>query len=289
MQLEYNGYTLTIINVYMPNTQPEKAELIENLRTHLENEQERDNILIVGDFNLVTDEKDRSPPHLDDPRLVDSWTAMENKNDLIDRWWLTHENKRQFTYSQNNSLGRIDRIYTTRNLLKSCLEWTIESNCGISDHQIVTVRIMKQNTPHIGKGLWKLNKETIKWPPYVNRVRKLLVETANKMELKKDKMINIWTEAKKAIKKIGIEETNNRRRQIQKIERKIKRKLGKKVRTFQDTKNDRQEIEKLMKELNENNRIRTKKSQKTAKTRYLKEGQKSMKYFFNLNKNKHDP
>jgi len=52
------------------------------------------------------------------------------------------------------------------------------------------------------------------------------------MEQKKDKMINIWTEAKRAIKEIGIEETNNRRRQIQKIERTMKRKLGKKVRTF---------------------------------------------------------
>jgi len=39
------------------------------------------------------------------------------------------------------------------------------------------------------------------------------------MEDKSDKMINIWTETKKAIKKIGIEETNNRRRQIQKMER----------------------------------------------------------------------
>ena len=109
------------------------------------------------------------------------------------------------------------------------------------------------------------------------------------MELKRDKMINIWTETKKAIKRIGIEETNNRRRQIQKIERIMKNKLGKKVRTFKDTKNDRQEIEKLMKELNENSRIRMKKSQKTAKTKYLKEGQKNTKYFFNLNKNKHNP
>jgi len=148
---------------------------------------------------------------------------------------------------------------------------------------------MKQNTSHVGKGLWKLNKETIKWPPYVNRIRKLLVEMANQMELKRDKMINIWTETKKTIKRIGIEETNNRRQQIQKIERKMKNKLGQKVRTFKDTKNDRQEIGKLIKELNENGRTRTKKSQKTTKTKYLKEGQKSMKYFFNLNKNKHDP
>ena len=69
----------------------------------------------------------------------------------------------------------------------------------------------------------------------------------------------------------------------------MKNKLGQKVRTFKDTKNDKQEIGKLMKELNENSRTRTKKSQKTAKTKYLKESQKSTKYFFNLNKNKHDP
>ena len=69
----------------------------------------------------------------------------------------------------------------------------------------------------------------------------------------------------------------------------MKNKLGQKVRTFKDTKNDKQEIGKLMKELNENSRTRTKKSQRTAKTKCLKEGQKSTKYFFNLNKNKHDP
>jgi len=89
----------------MPNTRPEKAELIENLRIYLENEQRQENILIAGDFNLVTDEQDRSPPHSDDPRLVDSWTVIETRNDLIDRWQLTHENKRQFIYNQNNSLG----------------------------------------------------------------------------------------------------------------------------------------------------------------------------------------
>ena len=94
MQLEYNSYTLTIINVYMSNTRPKKAKLIENLRTYLKNEQKRDNILIAGDFNLVTNEQDRSLPYPDDPRLVDSWTAIENKNDLIDGWQLTYENER---------------------------------------------------------------------------------------------------------------------------------------------------------------------------------------------------
>jgi len=93
---------------------------------------------------------------------------------------------------------------------------------------------------------------------------------------------------KKAIQRIGLEETNNRRQQIQKTERIMKNKLGKRVKTFKDTKNNRQEIEKAIKELNENSRMRIRKSQKAAKMRYLKEGQKSTKYFFNLNRNRHD-
>jgi len=73
---------------------------------------------------------------------------------------------------------------------------------------------------------------------------------------------------------------------MQKTERMIKSKLEKKVRTFKDMKNDRQEIEKLMKELNENSRMRTKRSQKTAKTRYLKKVKRAQ---FNLNKDRHGP
>ena len=111
----------------------------------------------------------------------------------------------------------------------------------------------------------------------MNQIRKLLVEAANQMEAKSNKIINIWTETKNTIKRIGIEETNNRRRQIQKTERVLRSRLGKKAKIFQDMKTHRQEIEKLMKKLNEKSRIKIKRSQKTAKTRYLKEGQKNMK------------
>jgi len=55
----------------MPNTRLEKAKIIENLKAHLENKQ-KDSTLITRDFNLVTDEQDRSPLYSDDPKLVDS-------------------------------------------------------------------------------------------------------------------------------------------------------------------------------------------------------------------------
>jgi len=45
--------------------------------------------------------------------------------------------------------------------------------------------------PYIGKELWKLNEETIKWPPYVNRIKKLLVEIVREMEDRSNKKIDI--------------------------------------------------------------------------------------------------
>jgi len=235
----------------MPNTKTGKVETIKKLKDYLESDQEENDLLVVEDFNLITDEQDRSPPHADDLGLTTKWNELEIGNELVDRWRFFHPNDRQFTYAQADSLGRIDRMYVERNLLKNCLEWTIESNWGISDHQMTTVRMMKHNTLYIGKGLWKLDKETIKWPSYVNRIRKLLVEVVREIENTNNKKVDIWMKAKNLIKSIGIEKTNNRRRQIQRAERLIKTKLEKKMKLFKDTTAKRQEIEKLTRRIDE--------------------------------------
>ena len=54
-------------------------------------------------------------------------------------------------------------------------------------------------------------------------------------------------------------------------------KLSKKIKTFKNTKNNRQKIMRLMKEFNNNGEMRITRSQRTAKTRYLKKGQKNTK------------
>jgi len=47
-----------------------KAESIKKLKNHLESEQKKDNLLIIGDFNLIIDEQDRSLPYANDPGLT---------------------------------------------------------------------------------------------------------------------------------------------------------------------------------------------------------------------------
>jgi len=162
LKLEWNDCKMTIINVYIPNLKSNKAKIIKKLRDHLETQPEENNLLVIGDFNFITDEQNRFPSHADDSNLTNRWNELEIHNELVDGWRATHPNERQFTHAQVDNLERIDRIYITKTFLGSCLEWTIESNWELSDYQITTVRITKHNTPYIDKGLWKLNEDIIK-------------------------------------------------------------------------------------------------------------------------------
>ena len=69
-----------------------------------------------------------------------------------------------------------------------------------------------------------------------------------------NKKINIWTRTKTLIKSIEIEETNNRKRQIQRAKRLIRNKLKKEIRLFKDIIAKRKKIGNLTKRINESKR-----------------------------------
>jgi len=56
------------------------------------------------------------------------------------------------------------------------------------------------NLPFTGKGLWKLDEDTVKWNPFKNRIRKLLLETEEKLDNIRNQEISkieIWMKTKK--------------------------------------------------------------------------------------------
>ena len=99
-----------------------------------------------------------------------------------------------------------------KKIYESTAEWTIEENNGISDYQIITTTIHSMNLPSIEKGLWKLDIEIIKWNPFKNQIRKLLLETEKKInntENQETTKLEIWIKTKKEIMKIGKKESIN--------------------------------------------------------------------------------
>ena len=74
-----------------------------------------------------------------------------------------NEKERDYTFYQigSGSSARIDRIYTTREMYNTVYNTTIESNFELSDHCLIVAKIMANNLPHIGEGMWKLKDTTI--------------------------------------------------------------------------------------------------------------------------------
>jgi len=133
------------------------------------------------------------------------------------------------------------------------------------------------NLPYIGKGLWKLDIETIKWNPFKNRIRKLLLETKEKIkdtENQETSKVEIWMRAKKKIMKIGKEESINRRRMLTRKKKDLQRKIRAKGKNNDNNSQKQSKIIEMIKELNEDGKRRIETAQMIAKAKYIKEEQK---------------
>jgi len=148
------------------------------------------------------------------------------------------------------------------------------------------------NLLSIGKGLWKLNIEMIKWNPFKNQIRKLLLKTEDKInntENQETSKVEIWMKTKKEIMKIGKEKSINQQRMLTKKKNDLQRRIKAEGKNNGNDPQRQSKIIELIKELNKGGKRRIETAQIIAKAKYIKEGQKSTKYFFNLKKDKKDP
>jgi len=67
-----------------------------------------------------------------------------------------------FIQTSSNSMAHIDRIYVHKNLLNYVYDNEVGMGQEISDHDPVFVKIMANNLPYCGKGLWRLPDELLK-------------------------------------------------------------------------------------------------------------------------------
>lgn len=293
LKVEWDDQCIDIINIYTPNDLKPKVEFLTELKTKLEEINDLYEPILIGDFNFVMDAIDRLPHRRDDNKVVEAWKAIEQEYKLNDGWRSTHEEEKCYSFNQKNSFSRIDRIYVNEELYRYTYDWRIQTGAGISDHQLTTVNIMKKGLPYIGRGIWKLDIDTIEWIPFSNRIRKALLnieENMSKAETNVESVTKQWLEGKKEIKQIGIKEATNRKRQMLNEQLKKQRKLRK---TFNKPKKGdhvkRCLAAKITRDLENMEKEKMDNAQLSAKARFKTEGERGTKYFFGINKKKLGP
>jgi len=155
----YQQEKINILNIYAPNDPSKNVALWEEIHDKILNLPQPD--IILGDFNFVKDPLDRLPAHFDNQNTVETWRALKSHLCLTDGWRSTFPKSLSYTFAQSAHQGghqsRIDRIYVHEDMSPHCKDWDISPSPIPTDHQMISVRISKQNMPFIGKGRWTLN------------------------------------------------------------------------------------------------------------------------------------
>ena len=87
---------LNMINIYAPNDPKEKEEFYIDLAKKLK-QKKKETYCLLGDFNCVTEDIDRSPVHRDNENVTKALNKLLLQNKLIDTWRAQHPQEKDYT------------------------------------------------------------------------------------------------------------------------------------------------------------------------------------------------
>ena len=74
------------------------------------------------------------------------------------------------------SRGHLDRIYTSKEISNTALNWRMDKPGIDTDHDLVSVQIMNPETPFIGKGRWAMPVFLTKDKKFKQKAIELLIK-----------------------------------------------------------------------------------------------------------------
>lgn len=282
VEMSYEEKNILLVNIHAPTKKEEKRSFFNTIKTIVRNYKY---IIMMGDFNTVFSRQDiaEGMGFKSDTGRKELRSLME-ENNMMDVWRERNENKRE--YSRRQIVGnfiyqtRIDMVLCTRNL-ECFIEKLRYEETSLSDHKPFFVHL-DWDVGKRGPGVWVLNTDILKDEDYVATIKDTIKkEKENEMYLE-DKRI-WWENLKFLLKKITISYCVLKQKCKKNKEKEIRERLEKQV---NDETEDIQKIKEIQEELKEIEENRYKGAMLRCKAKYLVEGEKCTKFFFDLEKRK---
>ena len=178
LDVNISGRRLLLANIYGPNR--DKPNFYEQLRQDIA-DFNIDQVIIVGDFNLVLDqEKDTfNYLHMNNPRAREKVFDLCTELNLIDIWRELNLEKSQFTWKTKNGLkqARLDFFLISEELFICVEDSKIEAGYR-TDHSFVTI-LFKGQSVDKGSNFWKFNNSLLKDHDYIKTIKNLIENVKN--------------------------------------------------------------------------------------------------------------
>lgn len=203
------GNKFRLINVYTAPDRSKKVQLFKKLPEILCGGQ---STILAGDFNTVTDSKDReASTTFKLSREGGVLKEICENFELIDVFRSLYPDKFGFTRYDQKTKTRIDRIYVSKqNKIK-----TYQTDAFInSDHLVVTCKITCVETKTLNQ--WKLNTTWLKNEHFI-KVIKEEIDRVKSLECIVKSQNELWSILKNRLKKVMISESKHQNQERNKI------------------------------------------------------------------------
>ena len=282
-----------MINLYNGNTEPEQLNILESLSKILKDFQDlsEKNIIFAGDFNLFFDQKLESAGG--NPILkklaVSKLIELKESLNLCDIWRIRNPKSKAFTFRQRHFSGilqrRLDYLFISNNMQESVKNVKI-LNALSTDHSPLFCSFLNLTNISRGRGLWKFNNSLISNTNFVDEMKTLIQKVIFGFENDTYLTDQVkWELLKYEIRKFAINFSKKLAQNSRKLQRDLETKIKKLEQNiinedkFNEYKTAKDELENFYDNIATGVKIR-------SKCNWYQYGEKSTKYFLNLEKQK---
>ena len=291
INITYNGLKLSLCNIYAPNDHTQQLGFIQELNCLLIDKAEIATLIVGGDWNCTLEKKDKKGGVPWRPTAYRNLVKITMDSlDLVDIQRTRHPKLNAFSYV-SKALGvksRIDFFLVAKHLTKFVKKVDIQTSIA-PDHNTICLLLSWPDEHPRGPGFWKFNNTLLDDEEYTSKIRELYPELRKKYSDVKDQQL-FWKLMKMEIRTVTISFAKGKAQTIKKRETVIKEQLDeldKKICNSQnlDNINDTlKQYDDLKKELQQHYDNKGKAAIFRSKCRWVEEGEKATKYFFNLEK-----
>ena len=169
----------SLINIYAPNVEQAQSCFYTDLKQLLleRNLDEKDNIILCGDFNCVLNVNVDKKGGIEKPKecITNKMNHVIDLLDLTDIWRYKNPNEHRFTWRQRNPLiqCRLDYFLISHNLVDNVTRTEISPGIR-TDHSAISLVISLHKDPVKGHGHWKFNNSYLNDVDYVTEMEQKL-------------------------------------------------------------------------------------------------------------------
>ena len=279
-----------LVNLYNPNNEPEQVQTIEKVKLGIDQlDPDHDcNIILRGEFNFIQDPAYGADGGSPTSKLssIAHTAELNNSKDLVDIWRIRNPFTKRFTFRQKTPFlqRRLDYFLVSHGLQDN-IERADITPAVCTDHSAIVIKFSNSGKRRTGSSYWKFNNSLLLDNIYVSGMREQLEVLCNSEFFPDDPRLD-WEYLKYKIKEFSREYSIRKKTEHTAVRISLESKLkslteslnynssNEMFREYEECKNH---LENFYQNVANGLIIR-------SKVDWYEKGEKSNKYFYNLEK-----